>query len=185
VAFGLSGIASAHGQNPPLRRGLWFGAGLGLAQVTATCSVCFPGVTRPTGHLKVGGTLSRRILVGVEGTGWRYDGPTDRRFLLAAGTVTFYPVEAVGLHLKGAIGQSWYTEEDAAVELSTQGLALGLGLGYDIRVAPGVSLTPFGGLASSGFTNPSRTDKATGFRQPLFSDLTLKAYQVGLTVTIH
>lgn len=185
LCFLAAVVGPVEAQDSDRRRGLWLGLGLGQAWADATCSICFAQETGLAAHARAGGTISPRLLVGVEGTGWLKSGQTDRSFLMAAALGTLYPVPDLGFHLKGGVGQYWYVEEDSAIELSTQGLAVELGAGFDIRITPGLSLAPFATMVRSGFGNPTRRDKASGFKQPLFSDLTLKFYQFGLAVTLH
>ena len=54
-------------------------------------------------------------------------------------TAYYYPTPASGLFLRGGLGFADYQEEGS--DAST-GFGVTLGLGYDIRVGPGYSLTP-------------------------------------------
>lgn len=178
--------SAADAQRPNHRRGLWVGLGAGAGSAKATCSVCLDRETGVAAQARVGGTISRSVLAGAEGSGWLKSGAqVDRAFLMLAAVGTFYPSREHGLHLKAGLGQYWYVEEDRQTELSSQGLAVQLGAGYDIRVTPGVSLSPFATLIRSGFGNPTRLDKASGFKQPLFSDMTVQFFQLGLAATLH
>jgi len=47
------------------------------------------------------------------------------------------------------------------------------------------SLSPFLAWVRSGFGNPTRRDKASGFTLPLLSDMTVRSYQLGVVITLH
>lgn len=178
--------SAATAQQSDRRRGLWGGAGLGYAWSEATCSICLTQASGPAAQVRLGGTMSLRLLAGVEANAWlKGSGQTDRSLLMVTAVGTFYPAPAQGLHLRAGLGGYWYVEEDAVAEVSTQGLAFQLGAGYDAPVGASLSLSPFATWATSGFSNPTRFDKATRFKLPLLSDMTVKFLQVGLAVTIH
>lgn len=186
IALLAAVVTAAEAQLADERRGLWVGAGAGFGSAEGTCSICLGREAGPAGLVRVGGTLSGAILAGLEGTGWRRsEGSLDRSFIMVAAVGAYYPIRNLGLHVKGGLGQYWYFEEDAATELSTQGLALEVGVGFDVRIAAGVSLSPFGSLMTSGFGNPTRLDKASGIRLPLLSDMTVEFFSFGLAVTLH
>jgi len=130
--------------------------------------------------------MSPRLLAGVEATGWvKGSGQTDRSLVMITALGTFYPAPTPGLHLRSGVGGYWYVEEDAVAEVSTQGLAFHVGAGYDIPLSASLSLEPFALWATSGFSNPTRVDKATRFKLPLLSDMKVTFVQVGLAVTLH
>jgi len=184
----LAAVASpAAAQQADDRKGLWLGLGAGGLWARSTCSICAADQASGLGgRVRLGGTISPKVLASVEGTGWRKrGGQVERKLLMVAALGSYYPLPDYGAHLKGGIGQYWYVEEDATTELTTQGLALELGAGYDIRIASGVSVSPFVAWVRSGFGNPTRRDKASGFTLPLLSDMTVKFYQVGLGITLH
>lgn len=186
IALLAAGAAVADAQLLHGRRGLWVGLGLGMGSARADCSICTGRATGPAAHAGAGGTISQRILVGVRGTGWFENGAeNDRSLVMLAALGTLYPWPDRGFHLEAGIGGYWYVEEDSANELSTQGLALQVGAGFDLPITRGVSLSPFATLIASGFGNPTRLDKSTGARLPLLSDMTLQSFQVGIAATLH
>ena len=182
-----SHVSAGEAQLANSRRGVWLGLGAGTAGGKATCSVC--DATRgmgPAGQIRLGGTVSRSVLASVEATGWRKKGvPVDRSLAMISAVGTLYPVRELGLHLKAGLGGYSYVEEDAVTKLTSQGLALQVGVGYDVAITPRVGLAPFATLITSGSGNPARLDKASGFKQPLFSDLSLVLFQVGLALTLY
>jgi hypothetical protein len=190
LLVGLSLLAtatSAAAQQSGYRRGFWLGLGGGPGYGRGVCGVCLTTQDAGlAGEIRVGGTISKHLLAGVEGTGWRHNGATTERWLaMASAVATWFPLPDLGLHAKAGVGGYWYEEEDAVTRLASQGMALQLGIGYDIPLTRVVGLTPFASVVKSGFGNPSRLDKATGFKQPLFSDLTVKFVHLGLAITLH
>ena len=187
LVLSATAASSAGAQQGDDRHGLWLSVGAGGVWVQSACSICAGDqATGLGGQLRVGGTLSPRFLAGLEGTGWvKRGGQVERSMLMVAALGTYYPLPQYGLHLKGGIGQYWYVEEDVATELTTQGLAVELGAGYDLRITRGVSLSPFLAWVRSGFGNPTRRDKASGFTLPLLSDMTVRSYQLGVVITLH
>jgi hypothetical protein len=148
----------------PVREGVWFNAGFGVGSLG--CQDC--GGERESGlsgGLSVGGTLNDRVLIGVGTTGFakRVDGETFTVGTLDA-RVRFYPSHTNGFFLNGGVGLGSlrYAGE------SELGLGIMLGVGWDIRVAEKVSLTPFwNGFAMSN----ANVDANVG--------------QLGIGVTIH
>lgn len=186
TALFAAATSVAHGQRPHDRRGLWVGLGVGVGSARASCSVCADQAAGPAAHAKAGGTVSRKVLAGVQGTGWFESGGTSERSLvMLAALGTLYPWPDRGFHFEAGISGYWYVEEDSANELSTQGLALQLGAGYDLRITRDVSLSPFATLMASGFGNPTRLDKSSGARLPLLSDMTVRYFQLGVAATLH
>lgn len=186
IALLAAAAAVSHAQRLHDRRGLWVGLGLGVGSARATCSVCGTRETGAAMHARLGGTISQKFLVGVEGNGWLQNGATsDRSLLILAALGILYPSSNYRLHLEAGIGGYRYVEADTATELSTQGLALQVGAGFDLRITRGLSLAPSVTLIASGFGNPTRRDKATGARLPLLSDMTVQYIQLGVVATLH
>jgi hypothetical protein len=93
-----------------------------------------------SGGLSLGGKVSDKLLLGVGTTGWAKseDGET-----LTVGTLDarlrFYPVVKAGFFVTGGIGLG--TIRFAGE--SENGLGVVLGVGWDVRIARNVSVTPF------------------------------------------
>ena len=123
----------------PLRRGFWFNAGFGLGSLG--CQDCAARTDGLSGGLSLGGTLGRRVLLGIGTSGWSKDVDGE---LLTVGTldarVRVYPASRAGFFVTGGLGLGTLSYGDDDAEL---GLGLILGVGWDIRVGRNVSLTPF------------------------------------------
>ena len=124
------------------------GLGYGSAAASADCGGCFGGRRGSvSGYLKLGGTLTRQLLLGVESNAWVKDeGGTTMTLGCVTGTLTFYPAPAAGVFLKGGVGGSYMSRDyhtgNATFGLSKTGWGLIAGLGYDLRMAKNVSITP-------------------------------------------
>jgi hypothetical protein len=134
----------AEAQHPQSREGFWFNIGLGVGSLG--CSDC--GGEReigPTGGLALGGTLSNQWLLGAFSNGWS---KTEDGVTITAGTLVvgarLYPSPSSGFFIVGGVGIGRIDvdlgEFGSAGETGTGAL---LGLGWDIRLASTVSLTPF------------------------------------------
>lgn len=147
VGLGLIGLFALPGdavaQLGQARDGFWFNLGLGYGSLG--CQDCETREGGVSGGIALGGTLSDKWLLGVATTGWTKE---EDGVQLTAGTLTatarFYPSATGGFFLLGGLGIGTI---DVAIEgfgsESEIGAGALLGLGYDIRVAPNVSLTPF------------------------------------------
>jgi hypothetical protein len=145
------------------RDGFWFNAGLGVGSLG--CDDCSFRENGLSGGLSLGSTLGDKWLLGVGTTGWAKDRNGD---MVTVGTLDarfrFYPARSSGFFLTGGAGLGTITFRDE----SELGVGVVLGVGWDIRVARNVSLTPF----YNGFAmRNSLTDANVG--------------QLGLGVTIH
>jgi len=148
VMFGSSTLAFAG--HPQKREGFWIGAGFGCgsASFSADCDDC--GSDREdsfTGHFRLGGTLSERVLLGAETNVWvKEEDDTTLTLGSVTGTVTFYPVATSGFFLKGGLGFSLVdvTIDLGSSDISTNKSGWGFlaGIGYDLRVGGNFSLSP-------------------------------------------
>lgn len=130
-------------RNPHAREGFWFNGGLGFGSLG--CGTCTERAGGASGGLSLGGTLSDRVLLGVGTTGWYR---SEEGVTLSVGTVDarlrFYPNVRSGFFLTGGVGLGSISAGVAGLGTETEtGLGVMLGLGWDIRVSPNVSLTPF------------------------------------------
>jgi hypothetical protein len=186
----LAGLATdGEAQHPQVRKGFWIGFGLGYGSADVSCDGC-ASTSRGTGlstYLKLGGTLSSKVLLGGEIDGMTTTsslglpsvGSVDILVGSMTGTVTYYPAVKSGFFVKGGAGFSLFNQTDAVNTLDGMGWGLLAGIGYDLRVGRNVSLTPvanfyFGGPGN--ITSGSAT-VATGTSQNVID--------IGLGITFH
>jgi len=181
--FALVLAGSGHAQTAQERNGFWIGFGFGYGSAQVSCDGC-GNASRQGGaamFLKMGGTLSRKVLLGGELNAW---GRAENGGGVALGNtsaaVYFYPAANSGFFIKGGVGYASYLSLDSE-GTSADGSGWGgvAGLGYDIRVGRSVSLTPvanfrfglIGGITENG------TTIMTGESQNVFD--------IGLGITWH
>jgi hypothetical protein len=160
--------ASLAAQRPQIREGFWIGFGLGQGNLNWKCDSCVAqDHGGPTGFLRLGGTLSQKVLLGAELNFWSLDfGATEITAGYTAFTAYWYPSATGGLFLKGGFGGAIYTRQTGTAEATSKGGAIVLGGGYDIRVGRKISITPM--LSFWGSNKADLTDNGTtvetGFR---------------------
>ena len=129
---------------PQTREGFFIGFGLGWGSYG--CSDCDAREGGLAAYLKLGGTLSQRILLGVESGGMTTTAGSARLTTSnVTGFAAYYPSAESGLFFKAGAGISFVEGSLSGVGRSTDtGLGVTLGLGYDTRLKENFSVTPFG-----------------------------------------
>lgn len=131
--------------NPQTREGFWISFGFGAGSAAPNCDGCdFDREVGLSGYLRMGGTIRPNFLLGGETNGWSHsDDGLEQGLAFISAVGYFYPAVQSGFWLKGALGLASYAADDGADELTALGLGVGGGLGYDIRLRPNFSLTPY------------------------------------------
>jgi hypothetical protein len=124
--------------NKHQRSGFWFSGGLGFG--SASCEDCGERFSGGTADISLGGTINPKFLIGVGLSGFagELDG-FDVEMSTFDARIRFYPSVKNGFFITGGIGTGRVAVED----ISDNGLAVILGIGYDARVGKNVSITPF------------------------------------------
>ena len=177
-------VSTAGAQDQPgqerKHEGFWIGGGLGYGSANQSCDGCgsTDAESSVSGFLRLGGTLSEQLLLGVESDGWvkNIDGVNNTLGNLS-GAVYFYPSRTAGLFLKGGAGMAGYSATDAGEKVDGYGLGLIGGVGYDIPIGRHSALTPvvsfnYGDLGDLKFHG---TAVASGVKQTVV--------QVALSIT--
>ena len=146
----VAGVGQASAERPQERQGFWLGIGGGYGSADASCDECDGGDRQGSGagYVKLGWTLNDRVLLGGEFNLWtKEQDVVTVNFYNASGTLTFYPQGASGFFLKGGVGASFVDTEvvDGGTRITADlgsGLGLVAGVGYDLRVARIISITP-------------------------------------------
>lgn len=155
VLFLLSS-SSLWAQHPQVREGFWAGFGLGYGTLGLSCDGCDGDIRREGGttlHFRLGGTLSKKLLLGFESDAFVTVGRETLDVMAAtnmSAVLYFYPFPTNGFFVRGGLGPTWYHEDQFAVAASATGFGLVIGVGYDIRVARNLSITPVGTLRFGG-----------------------------------
>lgn len=165
------------------RSGFWFSGGLGWGSVGADCTGCTSDRTGGfSGNIRLGGTLGGgRFLLGGESNGWLHsESGIDENMGFASFVFVWYPSLRGAFFLKFGVGGMYYKADNGFNEVTATAPAGSFGLGYDIRVARNLSLTPYlNSLATS-----SVEAKVNGVKVPGI-DITTNLIQVGLAISVH
>ena len=137
----LLGVSAAPAQHAQTRQGFWIGFGLGYGTLGFSCDLgCEGREGSMSGYLKMGGTITPKLLIGGETNGWT---KSESGTTLTAGNASFaayyYPMPAGGLFVRGGLGLSTLQITGADAET---GFGLTLGTGYDVRLGANFSITP-------------------------------------------
>jgi len=171
----VAGPRWAAAQHPQTREGFWIGFGFGYGSRHESCDGCGSATDGGvSSFLKLGGTLSKSVLLGGSVNAWTksQSGLTERLGNVTA-SLFYYPAPASGFFLTGGLGLSNYHVSDGGSENSS-GWGFTLGAGYDVRVGKNVSLTPVTNFAYGGGMSPAGL---TGWKQSVID--------FGLGVTFH
>ena len=137
--------------NPNKRSGFFIGIGFGYGVLSIEDAPESEGGL--SGMLRLGGTLSQKVLIGIESNGWnKSESGVTLNFSSLAAAIQFYPSSTGGFFLTGGAGIGVLSLSGFDSEI---GLSVLLGLGFDVRVGSNISISPFlNGYASTinGFT---------------------------------
>lgn len=168
LATGLATAAEAQAR----RSGLWGNLGLGWGSLGISCDGC-SGADRESalaGNAAIGGTVSPRLLIGVESDGWSKEesGVTLTSWNLS-GVAYYYLGEQSGVFLKGGLGVGGWTASASGDSDTESGLGFIVGFGDDLPVGRKISITP-----------------ALTYRwSEIVGDLKQNVVQVTVSVTFH
>ena len=182
LVVGVGGSVLA--QRPQTREGFWigFGFGYGSADLKSPTLDSLGATGREggaTGFVKLGGTLSKSVLLGGEVNAWvkSVSGVTTTLGNVSAAAY-FYPAPQTGFFLKGGVGYG-STRVSNSGSATASGFGFVAGVGYDVRVGANVSLTP---VANFYFgSDGDMTENGT----KVFSSLKHNVFDFGLGITFH
>jgi hypothetical protein len=176
------------------RHGMWLSAGLGAGSASLHCRICDgEQQSRGTaGYVRVGTTLNPYFLLGGEINGWmRSDQAGSQRVVSFTGNAYWYPSPRHGYYVKGGLGvaryRQWETENSVTNALAAGGFTGQAGVGYEVRVNPGMSIVPYFNLIGSarGSIATERDDGTHFDRDRLSTKANVLLLQLGLGVTWH
>lgn len=139
--------ATADAQRPNTRDGFWIGFGLGAGWLGFNGDVDSDSrEIGGSGYLRMGGSLSQKVLIGGEITGWgkEVDGENVSVGFLGA-VILFYPKSTGSFYLKGGLGVLGYDEGP----FGGAGFSITLGLGNEFRVGNNFSIVLFANAVGS------------------------------------
>ena len=171
-------------QQASTRQGFFFSIGAGSGSAGVECPDCDgldPGdrLTGIAGYVRLGGTVSPGLQVGIEGTGWIKNSDGLERRIATAGVVfVLYPVPSGGFWLKGTAGGVRAVIENDVAALVGEGLMFGGGAGFDLPLGNGAALTPYISYFASTGTGADLNGISLG------TDLNPNVLQFGVGITI-
>jgi hypothetical protein len=171
---------------------LWFELGSGPGWVRTPCGSCTDVTVAngSIGYLRVGGTISHKVFLGVETFGF-----TDETFGFAANdtsivannatlapVVLWYPWRG-GVFLKGGVGLATGTftvTPDSSPVLETTGIGVGLtlGVGFDLPISRRFALT----ANAAAYITAIGDITISGY---FVDDVIAEVYQVNLGFTVR
>ena len=168
-------------QKPQIRKGFWIAFGPGWGSADLACDGCTgPREGGGSFHIRLGGTLNQKLLLGGDITAWAKE---QNGATASVGNVSFiaqyYPMELGGLFVKGGAGFSSIMFESGGNTVSGESFGLSAGVGYDIRVGRNISITPIADFLFGG----SRDLQYSG--ATVVSGVSMNVLTVGLGVTFH
>ena len=171
------------GANPNPRQGFWIGFGLGGGSAAIDCPSCdTQRFTGASGYLRLGGTLSQRVLLGVETNGWVHsESGVDETMGFGTLALLWYPSATGAFYLKVGLGGMSYSGKGGGDEITATAAAGSFGLGYEFRVRRNMSVNLFlNSLASA-----AAKFKINGSTAPTNEDVTFNLVQLGVGLTWH
>jgi hypothetical protein len=136
LTLGAATPAAAQSARPAAaasRSGFFIGGGLGAGSAGASCDGCTSDrSTGLSGYFHLGGTVNPHLRLGFETNGWvKSESGINEQLGFASGVAYVYPSVSNNLWLKGGMGYAHYKASDDVDELTTGGLGLSVGVGYD------------------------------------------------------
>jgi len=154
-------IPAAGQANPQTREGFWISFGFGVGSLS--CEGCDERESGTSVYLRMGGTLSQRLLIGGEANLWTKTADDATLTVGNVGPVLyFYPNPSGGFFLKGGIGMATIDLDLGSFSGAETGVGVTVGVGYDARVGRGFALTPYFDILSSSFDGGSLNSIAFG-----------------------
>ena len=171
------------------REGFWFGGGVGTGAGSMHCGICAHEREQGTsGYLRVGTTVNRKLLLGIEGSAWQRTADAGKRRLISlTGGAWWYPNPRHGYYLHWGAGVSRWRAWEAHQAVVSQAMALVAGAGYEVRLNPVLSVVPY--INALGSSNGAlwleeRTDVSFE-RRRLPSGGHALLFQIGFGITRH
>ncbi len=144
AALAFAHVASA--QQAPARGGFWYAFGIGEGWAQVSCTIC-KGQQQPglSAHLRLGGSLTRHVVIAGEGAAWQRNTDGVRQTLASLGAAAYwYPGRRrTPLYLKGGLGFVTHRAEDGTDAITSTGFGPQMGLGYEFAVGRRLFFAPF------------------------------------------
>jgi hypothetical protein len=171
------------------RRGFWFGGGLGAGAGSMRCGICEHEPEQgSSGYIRVGTTVNRKLLIGIDGSAWQRSADAGRRRLVSiTGGAWWYPNPRHGYYMRFGAGVSRWRASEEAQAVVSQAMALVVGAGYEVRLNPVLSIVPYLNAmgTSKGTLWLEERDDVSFERRKLPTGGHALLFQVGVGITRH
>lgn len=177
----LLSTSALEAQRVASRHGFWIGGGAGIGSARLSCTVCRAGRDGGgSGYLRLGATITPQILIGGEAIAW-YHSEQDVSFFLGSvqAVVLLYPMAKSGFFVKTGFGLAQYSAKDPTNKISSQALAMQVGVGYEMAVAQSMSIVPFANFVGTTGADVRFNDTVSGLGAKT------SLIQVGVGLTLH
>jgi hypothetical protein len=179
----MLGLAPAlAAQRPQSRTGFWYAFGIGDGWARVSCQICKGAhQTGLSAYLRLGGGVSRSLLIGAEMAGWRKsaDG-VDQTLAGVSAAAYWYPSRRSPLYLKGGVGYLTHRIEDGTDVITSTGFGPQMGMGYERRIGRNLFLAPYFNIAYGSIAGGVKFNGADAQDQA-----TVTLVQLGVALTGH
>ena len=181
-------LAQAQGATAPTRQGFTFSLGLGGGSAAIQCDGCDSDRENGlSGYLRMGGALRPNLIIGGETHGYtktETEGADELKATISyiSAYAQFYPQPTNGFFVKGGLGLGMINFDLSGTinaEMKSTAAALTMGAGYDWRLAPNFSLTPYANFLFMAKGDAKVDGTSSGEK------LGSNVLQLGLGVTWH
>jgi len=165
----------------PTRGGFWYGFGLGVGAIRLSCDLCRPDThAGAVAVLRIGGSPSRQLRVGLEATGWGEPSGDLRRREATLGVAAQWRVGPGSRWvLLGSAGGSWLRISEAGDAITATSPFIHAGVHHEIPLTPAYAIAPSLGVSRS-FAGVLRLDG-----QEVTRGAGLTRVQVGLGLLLY
>ena len=171
---------SADPEEASHRDGLWWGVGMGAGFDRFFCEICDGNIQAGwTGYLRLGGTVSPRLLLGGELSGWLNGKEEATQTMGAVSFVAYWYPSPSNVYLKGGGGVIGFRSSDGDNAVTSTTFGPLLGLGYEQLISPKVSVVPFFNVLVA----PSGALRFNG--DEVIDSVGFVLWQGGVGVTVH
>jgi hypothetical protein len=173
--------------HPQTRSGFWLSTGLGYGSANASFEGDEGGGRDGalTAHLRLGGKIGERTLLGCETNVWTRP-ETEATVTLGnvSAALYFYPVPGSGFFVKAGAGFGTADFTFKTLDQTASGMGPGFiaGAGYDYRIGKNVSLTP---MATYYLGWPGELKLGNGEGATVTTGFKHNVLEVGLGITFH
>ena len=163
----------------PRAESFWFSAGIGPTWLRVSCSICSSDRgTGLSGHVAIGGSGGRGVLVGAEATGrFKREGSVRETVWGFGAVARWFPSTRRRLYWKVGAGVQLYRLEDGTDVLTASPFGVQVGVGWELPLSRRFRWTP------SATVHIASVGGGLKFNGSSVGDVALTMVQLGIGVT--